>query len=101
MLIGGKWPLPEAGPKLLLGVNILLSFQGGVAFLIIKAPHKALKNNNKDPSPKRLPLYATAHRDVGPRLDGTRLECWIRVPHSPWIKDGTLDLSVSQLWSFL
>lgn len=68
MLIGGKRPLPEAGPKLLLGVNILLSFQGVVAFLIIKAPHKALKNNNKDPSPKRPPLYATAHRDVGPRF---------------------------------
>ena len=56
--IWGKWPSPEVDPRLLLGKNILFSFQKVAFHLIIKVYHKTFFKN-KAPLPNPLPLKTT------------------------------------------
>lgn len=89
LTLQGKRPLPEVGFKLLLGINILFSFQEVAFHLIIKVHHKTfLKNKGSLTQPPALEDY----NEWGCELlfGWTRLECWVRVQYSPWIKEGPL-----------
>lgn len=65
LTIPGKRLLSEAGPKLLLGVNILFYLQAVAFHFIIKVyPKTCFKN--RAPLPNPLVLEDQTHRGVGP-----------------------------------